>query len=84
MASAAIPSCRPVNPSRSDVVALIATRSTSTPMISREAGADRLAMRADLGSFADDRGVDMGDHAAALAHELGRVGQKDRGPAPFH
>ena len=36
-------------------------------------------MRTDLGPLRDDDRVDMGDHAAARAHALRRIGKEDVG-----
>ena len=67
---AAMPSPRPVKPSRSVVVALMLTCDCGKAEDFRDPRAHGRAMRADLGLLANDRAVDMVDDPAA-----------DRGPA---
>ncbi len=76
MARAAMPSWRPVKPRRSVVVAFTATRSSGSCAISAIFRADGVAVRPDLGTFADQGGVDMGEFSAARGHALDCVAQK--------
>jgi hypothetical protein len=59
IACAAMPSPRPVKPSLSVVVALTLTRRRGQVQDRRDAGADAVPMRADLGRLADDRDRSM-------------------------
>src|ERR1700740_311740 len=42
-----------------------------------DAGAHRLAVRADFRRFTDERRVEVDDRAAAPAHTFGRMGEED-------
>ncbi len=85
IASAAIPSCRPgkAQPLRG--------RRLDRHAVERQVHdlgdfrADGVAMRADLGTFADQGGVDMGDAAAARGDAFHGVAQEQvgRGAAPL-
>jgi hypothetical protein len=81
LAVAAMPSSRPVKPSRSLVVALTATRDTEMPAIS--AIRARIASRADLRPLADQRHFKVGDAAAALADAPDRIIQEAVGRCTF-
>ena len=76
LAVAAMPSSRPVKPSRSLVVALTATRDTSTPGYFGDAPAHDIAQRPDLGAFADQRHFQIGDPAAARGDAVDGVFEK--------
>ena len=84
-ACAAIPSRRPVKPRPSVVVALMLTWSTRKPSDLGDPRAHRVAMRADLRRFGDDRAIDMVDdrsraHGAGRRHGRGKRSEA----APFH
>ena len=63
---AAMPSPRPVKPSRSVVVALMLTSAERQPQQRRDPRPHRVPMRADPRRLADDGEVDMRDPAAGL------------------
>ena len=76
LAVAAMPSSRPVKPSRSLVVAFTATREMSTPVIS--AIRARMASRngTDLRPLADQRDLEIGDASAARGDAVDRIFQE--------
>ena len=75
-ACAAMPSPRPVKPSRSVVVALTLTRSAPIPRICGDPLDHRRAMRRDPRPLANDRDIDTGDGAAPRADEFGGMAQE--------
>ena len=69
----AIPSPRPVKPSRFGRRRLDRDAADVNAGDLGDAGAHRLAMRTDLGRLADERRVEMDDEASARAHPLRRM-----------
>ena len=61
LAVAAMPSSRPVKPSRSLVVAFTATREMSSAGDLGDAGAHGIAQRSDFRPLADHRDFEIGD-----------------------
>ncbi len=86
LAVAAMPSSRPVKPSRSLVVAFTATRETLRPVISAIFCAHDVAQRADLRALADHGDFEIGDAAAARGDPIDGVFQEavGGGALPLH
>ena len=76
VAIATMPSLRPVKPSFSLVVALIATRRERNAGDRGDARAHGVAMRRNLRRFAHNGHVEMRNHAAARAHPLAGESEK--------
>ncbi len=83
LAVAAMPSSRPVKPSRSLVVAFTAMREMSTPDISAILRAHGIAQRADFRPLADHGDFEIGDASAARGDALDRVFQEAVGGGAF-
>ena len=76
LAIAAMPSSRPVKPSRSLVVAFTATRDRFEAGDLGDARAHGVAVRADLRPLADQRHIEMRDASAARGDAIDRVFQE--------